>query len=119
VANLKHAYDSYNLAATTHYDEAFNKDRMWTRPLNHGHLYAVKLMPYHFTSVGGLRINTQMSVVNTDDNPIKGLYAGGNDVGGIYSDTYTLWASGHAFGFATYSGRKAAQNALEYIKTGK
>lgn len=119
VANLKHAYDSYNLAATTHYDEAFNKDRMWTRPLNHGRLYAVKLMPYHFTSVGGLRINTQMSVVNTDDNPIKGLYAGGNDVGGIYSDTYTLWASGHAFGFATYSGRKAAQNALDYIKIGK
>ena len=119
VKNLEAAYNGYNNAAKTHYDEAFNKDRMWLRALNHGKLYAVKLMPYHFTSVGGLRINPEMEVVNTDDAPIKGLYAGGNDVAGLYSDTYTLWASGHAFGFATYSGRKAAQEAIEFIKHGK
>lgn len=119
VKNLEAAYNGYNNAAKTHYDEAFNKDRMWLRALNHGKLYAVKLMPYHFTSVGGLRINPEMEVVNTDDAPIAGLYAGGNDVAGLYSDTYTLWASGHAFGFATYSGRKAAQEAIEFIKHGK
>ncbi|MFB2773886.1 FAD-dependent oxidoreductase [Shewanella xiamenensis] len=119
VKNLKQAYESYNYAAKTHYDEAFNKDRVWLHPIDNGKLYAVKLMPYHFTSVGGLRINPKMEVVNTDDAPIKGLYAGGNDVAGLYSDTYTLWASGHAFGFATYSGRKAAQNAINEIKSGK
>ncbi|QSX34208.1 FAD-dependent oxidoreductase [Shewanella avicenniae] len=119
VANLKASYAQYNNAANNHYDEAFLKDRMWTRPLNHGKLYAVKLMPYHFTSVGGLKVTNDMQVVNTDEKPITGLYAGGNDVGGLYSDTYTLWASGHAFAFATYSGREAAKHAVEYIKQGK
>ncbi|MGX9460780.1 FAD-dependent oxidoreductase [Shewanella sp. A14] len=118
VGNLKKAYNDYNNAAKVHYDDAFNKERMWMHPLNHGNLYAVKLLPYHFTSVGGLRIDTKMQVVNTNDNPIAGLYAGGNDVAGLYSDTYTLWASGHAFGFATYSGRKAALNAIDYINSG-
>lgn len=119
VANLKASYEQYNTAATTHYDDAFLKDRMWMKPLNHGKLYAVKLLPYHFTSIGGLRVNRDMQVITPEEQPIPGLYCGGNDVGGLYSDTYTLWASGHAYAFATYSGRLAAQHAVAAIKAGK
>lgn len=30
--------------------------------------------------------------------------------------TYSTWSSGHAFGFASYSGRHAALNAIEEMK---
>ncbi|KAA0887966.1 FAD-dependent oxidoreductase [Oryzomonas rubra] len=114
--SLKKTYNNYNNYATIHYDEQFAKEHRLMKPLNNGRLYAVKLMPYHFTSVGGIRVNNNMAVLDKDDRPIEGLYAGGNDVGGLYSDTYTLWASGHAYGWATYSGRMAGLSALKAIK---
>lgn len=46
---------------------------------------------------------------------IPGLYAGGNDAGGMYGDSYDLTASGIARSFAVNSGRIAAENALEYV----
>lgn len=116
VDTLKKTYTNYNKYAENHYDQEFAKEHRYLKPLNKGKIYAVKVMPYHFTSIGGIRINTDMAVVDKNDKPISGLYAGGCDVGGLYSDTYTLWASGHAYGFAAYSGRMAALNALKTFK---
>ncbi|WP_281184366.1 FAD-dependent oxidoreductase [Trichlorobacter lovleyi] len=115
VDTLKKTYTNYNKYAENHYDPEFAKEHRYLLPLNKGKLYAVKVMPYHFTSIGGIRINTDMAVIDKNDKPISGLYAGGCDVGGLYSDTYTLWASGHAYGFAAYSGRMAAESALKAI----
>lgn len=116
VENLRKTYADYNKYAANGYDKQLLKDHRYMKPVNNGKLYAVKVMPYHFTSIGGIRVNQQMAVIDSNEEPIKGLYAGGNDVGGLYSDTYTLWASGHAYAWAVYSGRMAAQNALATIK---
>ncbi|WP_299789541.1 FAD-dependent oxidoreductase [uncultured Shewanella sp.] len=113
---LKKTYDNYNSYAENHYDPEFVKEHRWLTPLNQGQLYAVKMMPYHFTSIGGLSVNTQMEVLGHDNKAISGLYAGGCDVGGLYGDTYTLWASGHAYAFAVYSGRMAGESALKALK---
>jgi fumarate reductase flavoprotein subunit len=112
---LRKTYDDYNRYAACGRDPQFFKAPRWMRPLTKGKLYAVKLYPYHFTSIGGIRINRDMAVIDKDDRPIEGLYAGGCDIGGLYSDTYTLWASGHAYGFAVYSGRMAGESALKAI----
>lgn len=116
VSTLKQTYNDYNRYAENHYDVAFAKEHRWMQPLTTGKLYAVKVMPYHFVSIGGIRINTEMEAIDENDQPVAGLYAVGCDVGGLYGDTYTLWASGHAFGFATYSGRLAGMNAAAAIK---
>ncbi|WP_035385359.1 FAD-dependent oxidoreductase [Ferrimonas futtsuensis] len=116
---LQLSYDNYNKYAGQHYDEEFVKEHRWLRPIDHGKLYAVKLLPYHFTSIGGLKVNRELQVLGANEQPIPGLYVGGNDVGGLYSDTYTLWASGHAFAWATYSGRKAALSAVDHMKHSK
>jgi fumarate reductase flavoprotein subunit len=114
-AALKKTFDDYNRYAACGRDAQFFKATRWMRPLTKGKLYAVKLYPYHFTSIGGIRVNRDMAVIDRDDRPIEGLYAGGCDVGGLYSDTYTLWASGHAYGFAVYSGRMAGESALRAL----
>jgi len=113
---LKKTYSNYNTYAENGYDPEFVKEHRWLKPLNQGSLYAVKMMPYHFTSIGGLSVNTKMQVLGSDNKPISGLYAGGCDIGGLYGDTYTLWASGHAYGFAVYSGRVAGASALKAAK---
>jgi fumarate reductase flavoprotein subunit len=112
---LKKTYDDYNKYAENLYDQQFAKEHRWLKPINKGKVYAVKLMVYHFTSIGGIRVNKDMAVIDSNDKPITGLYAGGVDIGGLYSDTYTLWASGHAYGWSVYSGRMAAASALKAL----
>lgn len=110
-AALENTLKKYNEAVRTGSDTEFFKEELWMRPIEGKTLYAVKLRPYFFTTCGGLRADTDLHVLDKTDKPIPGLYAAGVDVGGLYGDTYTTWTSGHAFGFAAWSGYKAATNA--------
>ncbi len=112
VKPLKETFENYNTYAEHLYDQQFAKEHRYLKRLTHGKLYAVKVFPYHFVSIGGVRVNTKMQALDGEYKHIPGLYIGGMDVGGLYGDTYALWASGNAFGFSTYSGRMAAINAL-------
>jgi fumarate reductase flavoprotein subunit len=56
-----------------------------------------------------------MEVLNQQDKPIPGLYAGGDTTGGWESETYNVNLSGSGLGFAFNSGRIAAENAADYI----
>jgi fumarate reductase flavoprotein subunit len=57
-----------------------------------------------------------MEVLDKQDNPIPGLYAGGVATGGWQADTYCDVLSGAASGFAFNSGRIAAGNAVKYVR---
>ena len=65
-------------------------------------------------SFGGLRINTDAQVISTDGEPIAGLYAAGELVGGIFYFNYpggTGLTNGSVFGkIAGASAAKAAQS---------
>ena len=50
------------------------------------------------------------------DEVIPGLYAVGNDAGGMYGDSYDMIAAGSACGFALVSGCLAGENALDYLR---
>ena len=53
-----------------------------------------------------------MEVLNSEDNPISGLYAAGVDTGGWEGDNDNVILSGTTFGFAINSGRIAGENAV-------
>lgn len=114
--NLAETLKQYNKAASVRFDQDYFKLDQWLRALKGKNYYAVKLHPYYFCTLGGLRTDTDMHVLDKQDKPIEGLYAAGTDVGGLYGDTYTTWTSGHAFGFAAWSGQKAAENAVKSLK---
>jgi tricarballylate dehydrogenase len=63
-------------------------------------------------SFGGLRINTDAQVINTDGEPIPGLYAAGELVGGIFYFNYP-GGSGLTNGavFGKIAGASAAKTA--------
>jgi len=58
---------------------------------------------------------TYHTVKGTLNNP--GLYAAGDDANSIYGDSYSFVLPGNTMGFALNSGRIAAENAMEYIKS--
>jgi fumarate reductase flavoprotein subunit len=110
---LNQTIREYNESCDKGCDELMAKDRLYLQPLRRPPFYALKCYQGFLGTIGGIRINHHMQVLNQDDNPIRGLYATGCVTGGWESDTYCLALSGSAFGFALNSGRIAGENAAE------
>ena len=114
--NLEATLAEYNKTCELQHDPMFLKDRRYLKPINGKKYYALKLKSYFFSAYGGLVTNRQHQVLNTHHKPIPGLYAAGLEVSNMVGPTYPDFFSGHAFGFASYSGRHAAINAAETMK---
>jgi fumarate reductase flavoprotein subunit len=107
----------YNGYCEKGHDDLFAKDSKFLRPLQGPMFYATKARTILLVTLGGIKINHRMEVLDTQDAVIPGLYAGGMDVGGMWGDSYPFQvATGASSGFAINSGRIAAQQGLEYIK---
>lgn len=106
--------DDYNRFCEKGYDDEFAKDRIYLRPVKIPPFYAFKCYVDFCATHGGIKINESAEALDGEENVIPGLYAVGNDAGGLYGDSYDLIASGTASGFAMVSGRIAGENALRY-----
>lgn len=83
--------------------------------MNKAPYYAIQLVATSLGTLGGIKIDDKWEVVRKDDSPIKGLYAAGNDAGGMYGDSYDLLMAGSTIAWAVNGGRIAAENAVKYI----
>jgi fumarate reductase flavoprotein subunit len=106
----------YNSYCDHGHDTVFVKDIRYLRPLKTPPFYAIRAYPTFLTTIGGIKINEHMEVVDKNEKAIPGLYAVGNDTGGWESDTYDADLSGTTLGFAINSGRIAAENAARYTR---
>ena len=112
---LKSTLNEYNSFCEKGHDDLFAKDPKYLRALKGPKFYAVRCWRVFLSTIGGIKINHKMEVVDKEEKSIPGLYAGGMDVGGLYMDGYDVFATGGALGFAFNSGRIGARNALKYI----
>jgi fumarate reductase flavoprotein subunit len=106
--------EEYNRFCDSGHDRTFAKDRRYLVPLRTPPYYGMKGRVGIIATIGGIKINERMEVLDDSDNSIPGLYAVGNDAGGWQPDTYNVNLSGSAFGFALNSGRIAGENAAAY-----
>jgi fumarate reductase flavoprotein subunit len=116
-AALRATVDEYNSFCEKGHDDLFAKEPKYLRPLKEPRCYALKCNAVFLGTLGGIKINHKMEVVDKKENPILGLYAGGMDAGGIYGDSYDVKTCGGTLAFAVNSGRIAGRNALKYIGT--
>jgi fumarate reductase flavoprotein subunit len=113
---LQKTVDEYNDSCHHGYDELFLKHRRFLIPFETPPYYALRCCQGFLGTIGGIKINHNMEVLDQKDEPISGLYAVGSCTGGWEADTYCLELSGSAFGFAINSGRIAGENAVRYVK---
>jgi fumarate reductase flavoprotein subunit len=111
---LKATIDEYNAACDQGHDPIFAKEPKYLLPLRKPPYYAIKWGASFLHTIGGIKINGNMEVLDKQDNPITGLYAAGVDTGGWESETYCMRLPGHALGFAINSGRIAGENAAGF-----
>jgi fumarate reductase flavoprotein subunit len=109
---LKETVAQYNAFCHQGYDEHFAKERRYLLPLSRAPFYAIRGLSVLLDTIGGIRINERMQVLDTQNKAINGLYAAGVVTSGWESETYCSVLSASAFGFAINSGRIAAENAM-------
>jgi fumarate reductase flavoprotein subunit len=112
---LKATIDEYNTACDQGHDSIFAKDPQYLQPLHTPPYFVVEGHITYVNTIGGIKINEHMEVLDQQDNPIPGLYAAGVDTGGWESETYCSRLSGHAFSFAINSGRIAGESMARLI----
>lgn len=116
-ARLKSTITEYNKFSDNRKDPVFNKASEYLRPIETPPFYALKSVSQALGTLGGIKIDGGMRVVNQNGAVISGLYAAGDDAGGLYGDTYDLNIAGETFGFGLNSGRIAGENAAENVKS--
>jgi fumarate reductase flavoprotein subunit len=112
---LKATIDEYNTACDQHHDGLFAKEPRYLWPVRIPPYYAIKGHVAICDAYGGIKINENMEALDTEDNPIPGLYAAGSTAGCVESESYCYRLTGHLLGWALNSGRIAGENATKYI----
>jgi len=114
-AALKTTVDEYNSFCDKGHDALFAKDKEYLVPVRKPPFYAMRTFSHFPDTIGGIRANERMEVLDKAGNPIPGLYAAGVCVGGWQSDTYCFILTGSMMGFALNSGRIAGTNAAKAV----
>jgi fumarate reductase flavoprotein subunit len=116
---LRDTVEEYNSGCDCGHDRLMAKDRRYLKPVRTPPFYVMRGHVTITTTQGGIKIDHQMQVLNQQDDPIPGLYAGGDVTGGWESETYNVNLSGSGLGFALNSGRIAGENAVRYLKSAR
>lgn len=112
---LESTIEDYNACCDRGYDPVFAKNRRYLIEIRTPPFYSIKCNPAFLGTIGGIKINHNMQVLNQQGDEISGLYAIGVDTGGWESETYNAHLSGSTFGFALNSGRIAGENAAKMV----
>lgn len=110
-AVLKATVARYNELCDRGYDADYLKDPVYMLPLREAPYYAVLGRQAVDSTMGGIRIDHEMQVVNGAGQRVEGLYATGDAAGGFLSIAYKY--PGQALTFALYSGLVSGGKAAE------
>lgn len=106
-----------NKMAEAKKDDEYYKDAQWLRKVAKGPFYAIKGSLRTYATVGGASVNEYFQPLTPEGKVIKGVYAIGQDAGGLYSDSYDMHiAEGTASSWAINGGRLAVEHMKTYMK---
>jgi fumarate reductase flavoprotein subunit len=108
-------FDQYQEYCRIGEDAYFNKNPNYLVEYEYGPYYLVESSYNQLGTITGLVVNTKLQVLDTDDNPIEGLYSCGADASStLYNNMYT--GAGDCIGWAITSGKLAGESSAAYVK---
>lgn len=112
---LKDSVNRYNTMVNNKIDTDYNKSKDSLKyTVETGDFYAFDCRAVFLGTIGGVKVNEKLEVIDIDYNPIKGLYTAGTNAGGYYEGSGYPPYEGLACGFAWNSGRIAGESAAEF-----
>ncbi len=114
---LRKTIAKYNKAAEIGIDEEFKTNPKYIRPVHEesGHIYCFRILPGGYDTMGGLAIDENANVLDEDNHPIEGLYAGGDMATGSLYGNPPANAGGTVYG-SMPTGMLAGDSAAAYVK---
>ncbi len=103
----------YNAFFEDGVDTDFNRDLATTIPFTGSTFYALTTNSCVLATVGGLTINGNAQVLDTENKVIEGLYATGNASGNFFAGNYPRHIPGTSIGRAVTFGFVAVEHALK------
>ena len=114
IAAFVQTMDTWNKAVADGVDEEFGRNNGMDDDLSTAPFYAIQIAPGIHHTMGGIKINTNAEVINTDGNVIPGLFAAGETTGGVHGGNRI---GGNAVCDFVVFGRIAGLDAAEYAST--
>ena len=103
--------DKWNAAVAAGVDEEFGRNNGMDDDLSTAPYYAIQIAPGIHHTMGGIKINPEAEVIDTDGNVIPGLYAAGETTGGVHGGNRI---GGNAVCDFVVFGRIAGLGAADY-----
>lgn len=114
---LAETVEQYNTAVQEGNDEDFNRpEEFMNKEIEGETFYLIEQKPRFATTMGGLVLNEDLQVLNTDHEVISGLYAAGEIEGSVMGDDSP---SGANNAWALTSGKIAAERAFDAVESGE
>lgn len=111
-ATLAKTLEDWNACVAAGEDKDFGRTTGMEHDLSVAPYYAIKIAPGIHHTMGGVKINTNAEVVNTDGNVIEGLYAAGEVTGGVHGGNRL---GGNAVADIVVFGKVSSQSAVDYL----
>ena len=107
----------YNQFCENKEDVVFHKNPKYLHSidLSSTRYYGARFFCDTYGGLGGVKINEKAQVLDTNDDPIPGLYCAGNDANTIYGGAYPFYLCGNTSSFAINTGRLAAKDIIQSI----
>ncbi|WP_414841178.1 flavocytochrome c [Enterococcus saccharolyticus] len=111
--NLQATVDTWNKAVADKKDAEFGRETAMDHDLSTGPFYAIPIAPGIHHTMGGVKINTETQVINTEEKVIPGLYAAGEVTGGLHGNNRI---GGNAVADIIIFGRQAGNQSAGFVK---
>ena len=109
---LSDTVKNYNAYCEAGKDDEYFKNPTFLKPVTKAPFYVVEYEPSAWGTLGGVRTDSCLRVLDKSLKPIPGLYAAGVDAGSLYCQPY-YQVEGTAVGLAFGSGIYAADVIME------
>ncbi|HAL59923.1 MAG TPA: flavocytochrome c, partial [Sarcina sp.] len=110
-ATLAETLKNWNQYVADQNDPDFGRDTGMDNDLSTAPYYAIKIAPGIHHTMGGVHIDTDAEVIDTNGNEIPGLFAAGEVCGGVHGGNRL---GGNAVADIVVFGRIASESAVEY-----
>lgn len=107
--------EEYNGFSEAGSDHNYGKDPSMLMPLAQAPFYAIRIVGEVNTSIGSISTDRTFHAVDSNDEPIEGLYVIGVEGAMLWSDVYTINVSGGCNANNVNSARTAVRNAVETL----
>ena len=116
LTNLAETVENYNAMCEAGEDTEFYKPAYFMKSLTQAPFYAFEYVPSAWGTNGGIKVDSTMHAVDSDNNAIPGLYVAGVDAGSMYTMPYYTNAGssvGNAMGSGWFVGNQIASDLAE------